>query len=802
MSLLGSRLSLCAFCLAHVQALFAQPCTLAWNDPVSGLFSEAGRWTTSPQAPADCQGRAPRSGDSIAFRPGPYVVDIPGSYSLVVTEFDVAPTPANIQFNLGGSLTTRILATSGQFTVTGAGQLAVTELFNMGGDATAVIDGARTTLGPIVASRPGPPDPSRRLLVRNRGTLVTLADGVPGTTVDGATWLHQGPADGVSHIALANGAQFEALALDLKNSRLSADSGSTVDIEDFKTTSEVFINGGSQMTTRTVSVAFGNAIVAGTGSRWTIADRLLVPAATQIVASNRAQILAQNVTFSDPAKFAGLHAKGTDSRVTLATPLVLLAGNASATDGGHFSVPSLEVGSACTVTVGQGSQGLGGAQFDCRDEVVLGSNGPGLLSVLGGGRASARWTRIGFSQDSSLLDINGASGTARFVVGNGLEVGKQGRGALRVRNGGRLEFNQPGGLVTVTPDEVGDGEVTVDGIDSTLEIPSGAIHVGRSGPGRLSVTGGGTVVASHLNIGDTEGTGARLALVIGSGSSIHLREGSLYLAQGTLRAASGGFVQITSGALEGSLVLQSPSLVDLATGSLEIGNGGGAPQGILRVDRGLLRGGGTIRASSVEVVAQGRCAPGLLTENDHLLRIQDGHYLQDANGTLEIDVFGAANAPEALQLQVDRSVRLNGKLIVNFLANPPRAGDQVGFLRYGESITGSFASVEIRGLDRGVAYEQRILSPGLYGLAFTSDATRAVCSDPPPRIRRIDLSTPGQVAVTVDAGLCGIHRLESSTDLRGWRTVQSFTGDASGTAVVLAPRSSSDREFFYRVVRY
>jgi len=792
----------CALSLLTTDSSSAQTCTLSWNDPVSGLFSEAARWTASPGAPSGCQGRAPRDGDSVAFRPGQFEVSIPGVYRLVVTEFDVGSLPADITFGVGGSLTTRVLATSGRLTVAGSGELLVSELVNLGGDASLVFDGVKATLGAISASAPGPSDLSRQILVRQGGILTTLSGTVPGTTVDGGTWRHQGPANAVADITLSNGGRFEAVALDLRSSRLVAGGGSLAEVGDFKTTSDVVIREGSRMANRQATLSFGDQLVSGTGSQWTITETLSIPAAAQVICSNRAELIIHRVVFSDPAGFAALHARGTDARVRVQTPLVLLAGNVVASDGGVVTVPSVEVGGSRSVRIGRGNLGLSGARFECSGEMTLGSNGAGTVTVTGGGRASARSVSIGFPASPGFLDVDAAAGTAHFDVTEQMVVGQDGQGTVRISNGGRLQLTGPSGGVVVTPEAGGDGEVVVTGTDSTLDLGRGYIHVGRGGPGRLSVSGGGTLLGSGFNLGDRLTPGIRSALVTGSSSSVRLREGSAYVGNATLRLVNGGFFQIGSEAVEGSLTLEALAVVSLVNGSLEIGNTGGAPGGIVRVNRGVLRGGGIIQANSVEVIAQGRCQPGLLSEGDNVMRIQGGSYLQDANGTLEIDVVTTAAGLRALTLEVDRSVSLNGNLIVNFLGDPPRAGDQIGFIRFGEGLTGAFSSVALRGLATGVTFEQRVLSPGVYGLAFTSEGTTAGCGDPPPRIQSLDVSVPGRITFTIAAGICGIHRLEYSPDLIAWREVRSFTGSASGpVSVTIVPPAPAPFNCF-RVVRW
>lgn len=793
--------------LLFTHEVAGQICTFAWNDPVSGLFTDAGRWSTSPGAPQGCQNRAPRPGENVSFRPGTYTVTIPGAQSALITEFDIGQVPADITFALTGTFDVRALATSGQLTVSGPGQLTVLDSYNLGPDASFTIDAAGVTLGRLFASAPGPADLSRQIVVRNKGVLTTVSEaGVFGITVDGGTWHHTGPSNHPpDQITILNSGRFEAGRLELRSTLLRAEGASTVDIGEFASLNRVEIKSGSQMLNRIASLST-ECLLDGIGSKWTISEVLLVPSAAKIISTNRAELILREVRFSDAAQFAQLIASGTDSRVRVLTPLKLFEGNATAQDGGIFTVPSVEIAGARQLIVGRGPAGLGGAHFDCAGGMLIGTTnapGAGSVQVNGGGRAGARLVSIGGSTIQSALTVNASGGTARFDAGERIMVGDHGQGLLRVSAGGLLEFTQSGGSMVVTPQAGSMGEVSIEGPDSILDLKNGGIHVGRAGQGRLNVSGGGKLLASNLNVGDNENTNDAVfttATITGANSAVRLHEGSVYVGSATLRVNNGGLLQVGSDVIEGSLTMESPAVVDLVSGSVEVGPAGGAPVGILRVDRGLLRGSGTIRCNSVEVIAQGRCQPGEFVASN-VLAIQGGNYLQDANGTLVIDVYGTGPSSFGV-LQVTRGVTLNGRLVVNFLNGfAPRAGDQLGFIRFGEGLTGSFSSITLNGLAPGVAFEQRLLAPGVYGLVFSADSTEAECDSPEPKIEQVNISVAGEVTLTSSIGACGLHRLEYSEDLAVWRRLQELTADATGRARVTDRRRALYPKLFYRVVR-
>jgi hypothetical protein len=55
------------------------------------------------------------------------------------------------------------------------------------------------------------------------------------------------------------------------------------------------------------------------------------------------------------------------------------------------------------------------------------------------------------------------------------------------------------------------------------------------------------------------------------------------------------------------------------------------------------------------------------------------------------------------------------------------------------------ASLAFNGLAPNGTFEQRILSPGLYGLGFSSNATSWSCADPRPVIEQVDAIVPGEI---------------------------------------------------------
>ncbi|MFN0125839.1 MAG: hypothetical protein ACKV19_04035 [Verrucomicrobiales bacterium] len=780
--------------------------TFGWFDAVSGTFDTPSRWFYPPEGtiyPAvlrdpNPNNRLPRAGDDVSFTR--YGLDDPATRTGVAYEVTIPnATVGFLSHNEPDGNTAQPLA------------------FNVTGTLTA----ARMALNGII--------------FRGGGRILGLAaDNSLNVRVTGGTTMEVNGGGGV--LILDQGSTFRANSFEggvgwrvsdassivLGSARLrpggfsfpdEVSGGSTFDVGDMEITEGYLrVSGGSQFSAGTMSLGqplfiSAGIIVKDPGTRGTI-DALLAPGLGSIRVTDGAECIIKRVD----ASYSGLslHALGPDARLRFQQRLLLSSGEAFALDGGIITAPEIVVQSRGRVSVGKGILGLSGAHLDCASELNIegGQFFDGKVFVGGGGRASAHSVSIGLSgnpdfQGSLTVDA-GDGGTARFDATRKILVGVGGLGSLEVLNGGRLEFAEDGGFIAVTPvtgnpSSSARGEVRVSGADSLLDLKRGSLGVGIHDTGNLTVSGGGRVLADSLDVGInaddslTVGTGS-LALITGASSMLRLVSG-FRVWEGTVRVANGGFMQISSEGVRAEFTLIHPAVLELANASAEVGAGGPPPPGVLRMSRGILNGSGTIRGS-VEVISQGTCRPG--SEGNNVLRIE-GSYLQDANGRFETEVSGPG-AKDVDLIDVARSVTLNGALAVQFSGGfAPVAGDQFGFIRFAEGLTGSFSQIEVGGLAAGVAYEQRILAPGLYGLAFVSDSSSVACAAP-PRIEKMDTTVPGQITFTLAVGSCGQYRLEYSMDMRTWTVLQSFTGDPAGRVSITDRRVGFFPSLYYRVV--
>src|SRR5690606_35747892 len=149
----------------------------------------------------------------------------------------------------------------------------------------------------------------------------------------------------------------------------------------------------------------------------------------------------------------------------------------------------------------------GGAGLDITEDLDVGRNGTGTLSVLSGGSLTNRYTTIGYGAGSIgevIVSGTGSTWTLRSLYvggwdGNGeghltvadggqvsvtstLNVGHQGKGTLSVQSGGSVTSQTS----TIGYGAGSYGEVIVSGAKSTWNV-DGELKVGGGGEGKLTI---------------------------------------------------------------------------------------------------------------------------------------------------------------------------------------------------------------------------------------------------------------------------------------------------------------------------
>ncbi|WP_280940223.1 autotransporter-associated beta strand repeat-containing protein [Aureimonas altamirensis] len=253
-------------------------------------------------------------------------------------------------------------------------------------------------------------------------------------------------------------------------------------------------------------------------------------------------------------------------------------------------------GSSGTATVtGTGTHWNLGSSY-----IYIGNYGTGEMTVSGGARVTAGSALVGYEAEGDeaygALTVTGAGST--FDIGDGyLEVGYHNSGSVTVSAGGRLvsgdsyiglygghygpysgsvtvtgpgsnwtageiylgyEYDgstgtltvADGALVTATGAYLGyydasQGEITVTGAGSTLDLQGGDLFAGYYGNGIVTVSGGGTILSGSVYLGNNTNMSG-IATVTGANSSWNLGTNGLLLGEyesnGTLTVSSGGAV--------------------------------------------------------------------------------------------------------------------------------------------------------------------------------------------------------------------------------------------------------------------
>jgi len=388
----------------------------------------------------------------------------------------------------------------------------------------------------------------------------------------------------------------------------------------------------------------------------------------------------------------------------------------------------VDVAGTTTVWSGGGSLELLGGEMETGALVVKPgatfTHTDGTLTVSGGT----------FDPGTTPYEIDGADAldlpvvklanqaTASIWTSSGsFNVGDDRRGRLEILSGSEVDLphtSYPGLGVHIGQWSGGDGEVLVDGQGSQLTTPEG-LYVGVQGRGVLQISGGGLVhVSSSQNIGDSSGS---VGLVEVSGKDQNGTPSTLiapglvvgYEGHGTMSISGGALANTWLGARiaahpaasgSSATVMDAGTLWDITgplfvggdytnvggTGALTIANGGqvtaesvkvwqpgtielnngGINSGGLELAGGTLRGDGDVSILSGQLTNAGIMAPGL---SAGVLNI-NGDYVQDAAGTLDIEISGPA-LYQIDRLQVSGNATLGGLLDVSLIV--PAGGSDV-----------------------------------------------------------------------------------------------------------------------------
>jgi autotransporter-associated beta strand protein len=356
---------------------------------------------------------------------------------------------------------------------------------------------------------------------------------------------------------------------------------------------------------------------------------------------------------------------------------------------------------AATLTAGNdnGNSTFSGILEDGTSVLGLTKSGTGTLVLTGantytGGTTISAGTlqagsATGFSPNSeftvnSILDLHGFNSTIGSLSGTGI-----------VLNNGAT-------AATLTAGN-DNGNSTFSGV---LSDGKSVLGLTKSGTGTLvltganTYTGGTTVSAGTLQIGNGGTTGSIVGKVIDNGVLVFDRSDSVTF--GGVISGTGNLIQQGTGVLTLPRANTYTGTTTVNSGSLIV-DGSIASQHTFVSAGGLLGGHGTIGGDlGGDLINNGIVgqlnSPGTLTVN--------GNYIQTAGGTLRIGVGGLAPNQHDL-LEVNGHVTLGGTLqIVPLGSFSLQPGNQIEFITAGKGVSGTFGTVQTGTIVQGVVVTQ------------------------------------------------------------------------------------------------
>ena len=482
------------------------------------------------------------------------------------------------------SLTTGTLSVGGMM---GPGVLTVT------GAAQAVVTGT---------CRVGAPSGACDLTVAGAGSQLSVGTGIETGDISSNT------------LTIAAGGAVSAATADLNGITVTLDgSGSRFEVAGGLTvggmgTAAVTVSGAASMACGTCTVsgaAMGSLVtVTGPGSTWTVGGlrvaggSLTISDSGKVVGSlgtGQVQIGGMDTGQVTVTGVGSLWDVGTDLLVASGG---LMEGGLRIESGGRVECDSGLVGTfagAGTATV-TGA----GATWECSDQLRVGDDGDGRLTVSGVAAVLCDSAAVG-AQTGAIGTVTVTGQGAIWTVNGMLAVGESGTGRLDVAGGGRVEAN----LAMVGRLSGSTGRVTVDGPGSVLDVDA-ALTVAGLAEGHLSVTGGGQVDCAGATVGlrDTAmggatvtGAGSRWGvagdLTVGNGVNmvtVRLTDAGLAEVTGTVRVRTGSTLELSGGTLQAAALLMEGGIVT-GTGVISADIRGAS---IIRAGDSAMPGAGTL----------------------------------------------------------------------------------------------------------------------------------------------------------------------------------------------------------------
>lgn len=279
--------------------------------------------------------------------------------------------------------------------------------------------------------------------------------------------------------------------------------------------------------------------------------------------------------------------------------------------GGSLSNGSSHIADAAIVNVGGGT---GTAQWTNSGDLLVGLHYSGTLNVTGGGTvSSANGFVVGLGNSyTGTANIGGGTGLSYWNNSGSLSVGASGNAILNITGGGTVSNTSSYiGNVSISLATVNVG----GGTGTAAWNSSGALEVGRNGPGILNISSGGIVSAAALGGGY-------------SGSSVQFNGGTLSIT-GTSSASNVINLQSGGGTIDTPNLANTFTITSALTGSGMLTKTG--PGTLTLAGNNTFSGGLTANAGTVLLTGANTLNTGGLSVSAAMLNIPGGASLSNSS---------------------------------------------------------------------------------------------------------------------------------------------------------------------------
>ena len=364
---------------------------------------------------------------------------------------------------------------------------------------------------------------------------------------------------------------------------------------------------------------------------------------------------------------------------------------------GKSAVLGANAGSVGNVLVDGSGNGMA-STWTLAGDLTVAESGTGDLQITNGGTVSANLTQIGAEAGSvGSMSVSGRSslGPSLFTANDHLNVGFAGRGSLTVSLGGHVAVTGP---LIMDSEETFQSNITVGGRDPDTGLGSvisvnGNVLLGSGefSNSRMVITEDGTVSCHDAEIGGFAGSFSTVEVGVTGGTGVVAQ----FNVSGDLTVGEEG---------HGILILRNGANVSVG-GILDVG------------PFGSIFGNGTLSAATRITCGgsiQAGLSPGVLTFN--------GDFEQLATGVLEMQIAGPTPGSGHDQIIIHGAATLGGTLRLKFIGGyAPKQGDHFELLNISGATTGSFANVEMEGLEPSFQFTAAANGSGQIVLTALSD---------------------------------------------------------------------------------